>query len=150
MSLGQCFASYADDFERVFVSDDWGLLKQYFSEEACYITRGFTNTKALGRDAVLETLRNKVSNFDRLFDSRELTTLVGPTVDKGRLSRDWRCRFSLAGAADLVIHGIETVTYAGELIVQLEEEIAGESEKNISAWLRCYQSVLVSGPVKHS
>jgi hypothetical protein len=149
MSIRERFASYAADFEKVFVSDDWVLLKQYFAEDACYITRGFTNTETQGRDAVLKTLQNNVANFDRLFDSRELTTLTGPNVDKYRLSRNWQCRFTLAGAPDLVIQGVETVTYVGELIVQLEEEIVAESQKNISAWLRRYQSKLATVAHQH-
>ncbi len=144
MSIEDRFSAYAETFEQVFVDDNWDALKTYFAADAIYITRGQSSTRDEGRDAVLHALKKNISAFDRRCDTRQLTTLVGPTVKGNHLQRIWQCRFTLDGAPDLTIQGMESVTYRDDLIVLLEEELEKESQASITLWVANHASLLFS------
>ncbi len=142
MSIADRFFAYAEAFEQVYVDDNWEVLKPYFAADATYITKGESSTRDEGRDSVLKTLKNNISAFDRRCDTRELTTVEGPTVEGNRLQRVWQCQFTLDGARDLTIRGKEIVTYRGDLIILLEEELQAESQEAIKKWIVDYITLL--------
>ena len=69
MSNLERFAAYAKAFEETLLDDDWARLEQYFYPDAVYLPGD--GNEAVGRESVLQTLRDSVNSLDRRFDSRE-------------------------------------------------------------------------------
>jgi hypothetical protein len=80
-----------------------------------------------GRARVLATLRAAVAGFDRRCDTRSLTTTEGPREDGDEVFRKWAARFTLAGAPDLEIDGLERAKFRGERIELLEVTLTSET-----------------------
>ena len=138
MGIIDTFEGFATDFEVTIKDDDWSRLEKYFAEDATYLNVGGPNPKYEGREAILEFFKADVANTDRRFDSRSLVALTPPTVAGDRLSRRWRCTYTLAGAPDLVVEGEARYQFEGDLIQELEEELTAASMQKVDEWMRKY------------
>ncbi|MES9945189.1 MAG: nuclear transport factor 2 family protein [Candidatus Thiodiazotropha sp.] len=136
------FNSFAADFEACVADNHWDRLEAYFDENARYWNLGGPDPSIEGREAILNFLKNDVSNNDRKFDSRTLEALTEPMVVGNKLSRNWRCTYKLAGAPDLVVEGEARYEFEGELISSLEEEITPDSLQRYVEWMEKYSSRL--------
>ena len=125
MTLVERFEQYAADFELTFVDDDWARLERYFTEDAVYSTPA-NGMRVSGRASVLATLRAAVSGFDRRCDTRSLATIERPREEGNEVSRRWAARFTLGGAPDLEIAGLERARFRGERIELLEVTLTPE------------------------
>ena len=105
MDIIDVFERFAADFETTIEDDDWSRLEQYLAEDATYLNVGGPEPKCEGREAILSFLQADVINTDRRFDSRTVVALAPPTASGNRLSRRWRCTYTLAGTPDLVVEG---------------------------------------------
>jgi hypothetical protein len=138
------FESFAADFEATVQDGDWSRLEEHFAKDATYFNVGGPDPKAIGRAAILDFLRQDVTNTDRRFDTRTLVALTPPTVDGKRLSRRWRCIYSLAGTPDLVVEGEARYVFEGDLIKEIEEEATADSMQNLMEWMQTYGEKLAS------
>jgi ketosteroid isomerase-like protein len=138
MGIINRFESFAADFEAAVEDDDWSRLGKYLTENATYLNVGGPDPKCEGRDAILAFLKADVANSDKRFDSRSLIALTPPTAEGNRLSRQWRCTYTLAGVPDLVVEGEARYVFEGELIKAIEEEITPASMQNLGEWMQQY------------
>lgn len=136
MAIIQQFESFAADFEVAVQDDNWSRLGKYFSRDATYLNVGGPDPTIKGRDAILDYFKRDVSENDRRFDSRTLAALTPPTVEGNRLSRRWRCTFTVAGAPDLALEGEARYLFEGTLIKAIEEEATAESVQSYEKWMR--------------
>jgi hypothetical protein len=138
MGIIDSFENFAADFEAAVQDDNWSRLEKYFAADATYLNVGGPDPKCEGRDAILAYLKEDVSNTDRRLDTRTLTALTPPTADGNRLSRRWRCTYTLAGAPDLVVEGEARYLFEGDLIKEIEEEPTAASMQNVNEWMQKY------------
>lgn len=129
------FKSFAAAFEACVLHDRGKRLEKYFTEDATYWNVGGPDPRISSREAIIDYLRNDVSNNDRRFDSRILEATSEPAVAGNQLSRQWRCSYTLAGAPDLVVEGVARYEFKGGLIRALEEEITPESKEKYAGWM---------------
>ena len=138
MGIIDRFENFAADFETAVEDDDWSRLGKYLAENATYLNVGGPDPKCEGRDAILAFLKADVANSDKRFDSRTLIALTPPAAEGNRLSRQWRCTYTLAGVPDLVVEGEARYVFEGDLIKAIEEEITPASMQNFGEWMRKY------------
>jgi ketosteroid isomerase-like protein len=138
MGVIERFESFAADFETAVEDDNWSRLEKYLAEDATYLNVGGPEPKCKGRDAIIAFLKADVTNTDRRFDTRTVVPLTSPTSDGSRLSRQWRCTYTLAGAPDLVMEGEARYLFEGNLIKEIEEEITAASMQKFEEWMRSY------------
>jgi ketosteroid isomerase-like protein len=143
MGIIDTFESFAADFEAAVEDDDWSRLGKYLTEDATYLNVGGPDPKCEGRDAILAFLKADVANSDRRFDSRSLIALTPPATEGNRLSRQWRCTYTLAGVPDLVVEGEARYVFEGDLIKGIEEEITPASMQNLGGWMQKYGDRLI-------
>ena len=138
MGIIDTFESFAADFEVTVEDDDWSRLEKYLAEDATYLNVGGPDPKCEGRDAIITFLKADVSNTDRRFDTRTVIALTPPTAEGNRLSRQWRCTYTLAGAPDLVVEGEARYLFEGDLIQEIEEELTAVSMQKFHDWMQNY------------
>lgn len=138
------FERFAAAFEAAVEDDDWSRLEKYLTDDATYLNVGGPDPKSEGREAIIAYLKADVSNTDRRFDSRTLVALSPPKAEGIRLSRQWRCTYTLAGAPDLVVEGEARYLFEGDLIEEIEEEITATSAQRIEEWMRKYGDKLTT------
>lgn len=138
MEIIELFEMFAVDFEAAVIDDNWHRLEKYLSEDATYLNVGGPDPKCKGREEIIAYLKEDVSNTDRRFGTRTLIALTPPTTDGNRLSRRWRCTYTLAGAPDLEIEGDARYVFEGDLIKEIEEEPTATSLQNINEWMQKY------------
>ena len=136
MDIIPIFENFAADFEATVKDDDWSRLEKYLAADATYLNVGGPDPKCEGREAILDNLKADVSNTDRRFDTRTLIALTPPTVEGNRLSRRWRCTYTLAGAPDLVVEGEARYRFEGDLIKEIEEEATADAMRKVDEWMR--------------
>lgn len=137
MGLTDRFLAYAAAFEESFADDDWSRIEPYFTEGAVYETKAdppFGGVQT-GRVAVLAQLKQALDGFDRLFSTRTLELLEGPTGTNGEVWFRWAAVYTLADAPDLRIEGEERVTYDGDRISRLEDTIPADSVARATAYM---------------
>ncbi len=99
---------------------------------------GGPDSKCEGREAILDYLKADIANYDRCFDTRTLIALSPPNQQGNRLSRRWRCTYTLAGVPDLVVDGEARYLFDDDLIKEIEEEPTIESIQKVAAWMQAY------------
>ena len=138
MSNIDIFNNFAAAFESAVEDDNWSRLEEYLAEDVTYLNVGGPDPKSVGCDAVIYFLRNDVSNTDRRFDTRTLVALTQPKTEGDRLSRQWRCTYTLEGVPDLVFEGEARYRFQNNLIKEIEEEVTIESMHNLEKWMEKY------------
>jgi len=138
MGIINTFESFAAEFEAAVEDDNWSRLEKYLAEDATYLNVGGPDPKCEGRDAIIAFVKVDVANNDRRFDTRTLIALTPPTAEGNRLSRQWRCTYTLAGAPDLVVDGEARYVFEGNLIKEIEEEVTTVSMQKFSEWMQKY------------
>lgn len=138
MGIVDTFESFAAAFEAAVEDDDWSGLEPYLTEDATYWNVGGPDPKCEGRKAIIAFLQADVANNDRRFDSRTLTALTPPTIKGNRLSRHWRCTYTLAGAPDLVVEGEARYLFADDLIKEIEQELTADTMRRLDEWMGNY------------
>ncbi len=138
MGIVDIFEAFAAAFEAAVDDDDWSRLAPYLAEDATYWNVGGPDPQCKGRKAILAFLKTDVANNDRHFDTRTLVALAPPTAKGNRLSRRWRCTYTLAGARDLVIEGEARYRIEDDLIQEIEEEVTADTMQRLDAWMGEY------------
>jgi ketosteroid isomerase-like protein len=138
MGIVDTFDNFAADFEAAVADDDWSRLEKHLADDATYLNVGGPEPKCEGRASIIAFLKADVSHTDRRFDSRTLIALTPPTAKGNRLTRQWRCTYTLAGVPDLVVEGEARYVIENDLIKEIEEELAPISMQNLDEWMRNY------------
>lgn len=138
MSNVDTFERFAAAFEAAVEDDDWSRLAPYLAEDATYVNVGGPDPKSQGRRAIVDFLEADVANHDRRFDSRTLIALTPPTAKGNRLSRRWRCTYTLAGVPDLVVEGEARYLFEAGLIKEIEQAISADSLHRLDEWMAEY------------
>lgn len=134
----ETFNNFAAAFEDAVKDDNWTRLEKYLAEDATYLNVGGPDPKCKGRDAIIAFLKSDVSNTDRRFDTRSLNALTPPVIDGERLTRQWRCTYTLAEAPDLIVNGEARYLFENGLIKEIEEEVTSGSMLNFEEWMGKY------------
>lgn len=142
MSIIARFERFAADFETAVGDNDWSRLQRHLANDAIYLNVGGPDPKIEGRKAILDYFEQDVSDFDRRFDGRSLVALTPPAAEGDRLSRRWRCTYSLAGTPDLVVEGEARYVFERDLIKEIEEEPTADSMRKVDEWMRQYAGKL--------
>lgn len=142
MNIATLFEQFAAAFEAAVEKDHWAGLAAYLAEDATYLNVGGPDPKCQGREAIIAYLQADVAASDRRFDTRTLVALTPPLVSGNRLSRRWRCTYTLAGTPDLVVEGEARYLFDGDLIKAIEEEVTAVSIQRIDEWMDKYADKL--------
>ena len=134
----EIFERFARAFEATINDDDWSRLEPFLAEDATYLNVGGPDPQCEGRQAILDYLQADVARSDRLYDSRTLEALTPPTVSGDRLSRHWRCTYTLAGTPDLVVEGEARYRFTDDLIQSIEQELTPEAMRRLDDWMDKY------------
>ena len=129
-------------FEAAVDHDKWYELGRFLADDASYLNVGGPDPKVTGRDAVINYLQQDVANSDKRYDSRTLAALTEPACNGDRLSRRWRCTYTLADTPDLVIEGEARYRFRNGLIIEIEEAVTRESMQALDAWMARYSDRL--------
>jgi hypothetical protein len=138
MGIIDIFEDFATDFETAVHDDNWSRLEKYLAEDASYLNVGGPDRRCNGRVGILAYLKEDIANFDRRFNTRTLVVLTPPIADGNRLSRRWRCTYTLAGSPDLVVEGEARYLFEDDLIKEIEEEPTVSSIQNVNEWMQKY------------
>lgn len=143
MGVLNTFNQFAAAFESAVNDNNWSQLAPFLSEGASYVNIGGPDPKSTGRDAVINFLKNDVANTDKRFDSRSLIALTPPLIHGPRLSRKWRCTYTLKDTPNLIVEGEARYLIENELIKEIEEEVTTETTRNINEWMQLYANRLL-------
>lgn len=132
------FAAYAAAFERSYLSDEWSEVEQYFDPKAVYeVGLPLLGTdRCDGREQILEWFPTVLNDFDRRFDSRELTLLEGPVETANEVWLRGRATYRTAGVPAFDLELEETLRFEDGLIVRLVDVYAPEMQAACEAYLR--------------
>jgi hypothetical protein len=136
VNLIDIFEKFAEDFEGAVADNNWLRLEKFFAENATYLNHGGPDPKCEGREAILTYFEEDVTNTDRRFDTRTLIALSPPSVNGARLSRRWRCTYTLNDAPDLVLEGESRYVFESDLIEALEVHLTEHSMQTLDKWMR--------------
>jgi len=119
------FLEFAAAFEKSFLDDDWSRVADLLTADAVYSVTGGPplGGRWEGKDAVVGHFKQILDDFDRRFATRKTEILGAPTTTDEQIRFEWRGTYSTPGIPDLVISGIETVIFDGDLIRFLEDEM---------------------------
>lgn len=130
------FESFSADFEAAVIDNDWSRLEKHLAEDATYLNVGGPDPKSVGREAIIDFLKADVENFDRKFDTRTLISLTSSRVEGNRLTRQWRCTYTLAEVPDLVTEGEARYLFENDLIKEIEEEVTADTVTKVEEWMQ--------------
>ena len=148
MDSNQKFLEYARAFEEAYRSGDWPILEPFFTEDAVYEVLAEPPFGACheGREAILQSFKKSVDNFDRRFDSRQVELVQGPEEKDGATWISWRATYRAEGVPDLVLLGEERAWFAGGYIQRLEDRFATGIAAQTITYLRTYEENLKPAP----
>ena len=131
------FCGYAEAFERAFESDDWSVLKPYFSQDAIYEVPGGPPFGKLvnGLENIISSFQSDVNSFDRKFDQR-IVELVKPPYEQGPVVHaHWRAVYKKEGIPDLELRGVEQAHFQADKIHRLVSVFDDAQEQSVLEWL---------------
>ncbi len=135
MSLIPKFMKYAAAFEEAYKSDDWSLVEPHFTEDAVYEIFDVPpplGGRIEGREAILAYFKRVLDGFDRRFQSREIGLVSGPRENERSVWIRGSALYTAAGVPNLRFELEETVTFAGDRIVRLEDRYDAEAIRTVT------------------
>jgi len=136
------FGEYAAAFEQAYASDDWSVIRPYFTDDAIYDVPGGPPFGKLieGLDNILSSFEFDVNSFDRKFDQR-IVELVKPPYEEGDIVlAPWRAVYRKEGVPDLELSGVEQAHFKGEKIGRLVSDIDEIQGQKVLTWLSIHGS----------
>ena len=124
------FATYAADFEKTLLDDNWARLEPFFAESASYLPGD--GTEAKGRAAAIQALKDSVEALERRCETRELIGEPGISEQGATVTLTYSIRYGKAGVPDFVLNGVETIDYVDGQIVRMEDIF--EDSDALAAW----------------
>jgi len=150
MSNLQRFMKYAAAFEQAKHSDDWSVVAPFFAEHARYVAEwpAPLGGQFEGRDAMLDYFKRILDGFDRRFAALEILPLeppLPPREDGETLSFHGRARYTSPGRPDLCFEASSSVTFDGDVILELTDRFDAKARETIAAYLREHGTALGIG-----
>ena len=138
MSHIKRFAQYAAAFEAAYETDDWSDVERFFAEDAVYeIGLPILGAERVeGREAIVAWFRDVLDRFDRKFATRSLTLLEGPKETGDEVWVLGVAQYTAEGVPDFDLKLEETVRFAGDEIVHLEDRYEPEMLEEIERFAR--------------
>jgi hypothetical protein len=131
------FMSYAADFEKTYVDDDWSRLEVHFSEGAVYEVRNTPLAcRVEGRQRIFDAIRKSLAGFDRRCDDRQIAVTHGPVAYGTQVELDWTVTYAKAGAPDLVLVGGTVARIEGDRIVHMVDRYPDGASDSTAAWIK--------------
>lgn len=137
MDILQQFLTYAGDFEKTYVDDQWERLRQYFHADATYEVKANAIPCLLeGPDAIFTGIKKSLDGFDRRFDKRELALVDEPVIEGDEISANWAVTYRKDDFEPYVLLGQSVATYHDGKIKALSDSIDPEAERVLGEWLQ--------------
>jgi len=137
MDILQQFMTYAADFEKTLIDDDWTRLERYFADDAVYEVEGSSAAcRIQGRNAIFAGLKKSLDGFDRKFPGRDIAVLDGPHVAGDEIRMRWQVTYTKAGLPPFVLSGRGLVRYSGDRISYLYDGYDPGVDDHFAAWQR--------------
>jgi hypothetical protein len=132
------FAAYAAAFERAYVSDEWSEVEAFFAPKAVYeVGLPLLGTdRCDGREEIIAWFPKVLNDFDRCFESRELTPLEGPVEKESAVWLRGRATYRAPGVPDFDLELEESLHFEGDLIVKLVDVYTPEMKSACEAYLK--------------
>jgi hypothetical protein len=122
MNIMEQFITYAGDFEKTLVDDDWARLRRYFADDAVYdVKSNAFGCRLVGPTAIFAGMKKSLDGFDRHFSKRDIEVTDGPTVDGDEMRMAWAVVYSVEGQPPFTLRGRSSVRYGGDKIVYLSD-----------------------------
>jgi len=137
MTTEERFLSYAADFEKTYVDDDWSRLTPHFTEDAIYrVESDLFGCELTGPAAILAGMRKSLDGFDRHFAEREIAVTEGPTVEDEEMHVGWTVTYRRDELPPFVLRGESRARVRDGKISLLvdayDDRVAGE----VADWMR--------------
>lgn len=138
------FMAYAEAFEVGFATKDWKIVGDHFADDITWILDGLpppVGGTHIGRDAVLEGIRQSVDSLDRRFDLRKPEATSPPAAFVDGVYLPWKITYTRAGLPSFILTGEEWDIFRdGKMILHYErltntEELAAFVEQHNEALL---------------
>jgi hypothetical protein len=150
MSNLEKFWKYAAAFEHARDSDDWSVLAPFFAEEACYTAEwpAPLGGRCEGRAAILDYFKRILDGFDRRFATIAFLPAEPPVPPReagDTLTFHGRARYTSPGRPDLCFDAESSVTFDGDVIVDLADRFDASARETIAAYLHEHAAALGIG-----
>jgi len=131
------FVTYAGDFEKTLVDDDWTRLRAYFADDAVYEVKaeGF-GCRLVGPDRIFAGMKKSLNGFDRKFAGRSPEVTSGPDVDGETIRIGWTVTYRKDGLTPFVLRGRSEVRYRDGKIVYLADSYDPSVAAESAAWMQ--------------
>jgi hypothetical protein len=122
----------------------------YLAEHACYTAEwpAPLGRRCEVREATLDYFKRILDGFDRRFARLELLPMDPPRPPREEGDTLWfhgRARYTSPGRPDLVFEAESSVTFDGDLIVDLADRFDANARATIAAYLREHGAALGIG-----
>ncbi|MEP4484644.1 nuclear transport factor 2 family protein [Marinobacter alexandrii] len=142
MSIQERYLQYVEAFEETYIDDDWSRLEEYFTADSMYDNGD--GSVGMGREAVLEKLKNAVDGLDRKMTQR-IVSFAPPTSEGNTVTSHWTAEYTMDGAPNLKFTGVEFAVYEGDRIAHLRDEMDDAAVAAITNWLAQHGALLQDG-----
>ncbi len=130
------FKRYAGAFEEALDDNNWARLAPYFTDRALYLP-GDGKT-IVGRDSIIDFLKDSVDGLDRKFDLREFSEPPIYQVAGELVTMRFAIRYAKQGLPDLKISGKEVASFETGVISRLEDQLDEDTRQRLPDWLKKY------------
>jgi hypothetical protein len=129
------FLTYAGEFEKSYVDDEWTRLESYFHDDAVYEVIGLgVDCKLEGPRTIFRGIKKSLDGFDRRFARREIEIVSGPEVDREQIRVGWTVTYTKPGLAPFVLRGNSEVRYRDGRIAYLGDRYDAAMAKDAADW----------------
>lgn len=136
MSPTELFFSYAGEFEKSYIDDDWSRVYSFFHDDARYeIIGGRFACVLSGPAAIIKGLQQSLDGMDRRFDERMLAADSEFIEQGNELRVDWHVTYLKAGVPPFVLPGRTVMCVRGDKIATLKDTFRGEAERDLDDWI---------------
>lgn len=137
MNTLEAFLTYAAEFEKTLVDDDWKRLEPFFSEDAVYrVESNFFGCELEGPSAIFAGMKKSLDGFDRHFPSRKIDLTEGPTVDGDELRATWEITYTKEGQPDFHLRGKSMARLVNGKIELLVDSYDDAVKEETAKWMK--------------
>jgi SnoaL-like domain len=137
MDILQQFMTYAGEFEKTYIDDDWSRLTPYFANDAVYEVKAQSfGGRLVGPGAIFAAIKKSLDGFDRKFSGRDIAVTDGPAVDGDEMRVGWAVTYSREGWTPFVLRGRSVARYRDGVIAYLSDAYDPSVESELADWQR--------------
>ncbi len=137
MSTLETFMTYAAEFEKTLVDDDWARLEPFFAADAVYLVESsLFGCELTGPAAIFAGMKKSLDGFDRKFPAREIALLDGPNVDGNEIHAEWTVTYHKEGLPPFVLRGKSRAEIRDGKITRLVDLYDDAVNTEVSDWMK--------------